>query len=172
MLESHKKLLVALCIWMLILSEVAFAKTYQRKSISYINTLWLATPEARKISSAQAEELLSNIKKEMAMERFDYNPLPDDLVQKFVQEAKKAEALTLEQIVELLEETVVPAIIKVLNENMEVRAKELISEEERNSFIALKAKELGLTAEHFEKVLNSAYMYMPVLTNYSRSVSK
>jgi hypothetical protein len=153
---------------MFLLSEKAFAdKIYQRKSVSYINALWLATPEAQKISPERATQLLESIKRGIEMERFDYNPLPDSLVQKFAQEAKKENILTPERAEELLKEIVVPTVIKVLNEQMEVRAKELISEEERNSFIVIKAKEIGLTAEHFEKILNSAYMYLPILIDYS-----
>lgn len=165
--------LITLCLEMFVLPGMASAEeAYQRKSISYINNLWLATPNARKISREQSAQLLRIIKEKIEMARFDYNPFPDNLVQKFARAAEKEKTLTPERAADILKATVVPTIIEVLNENMEVRAKELVGEAERNSFIALKAKELGLTAEHFEKILNSAYMYIPILTDYSREVSK
>lgn len=168
------ELTVLLYLSIFALSGMAYGEEiYQRKSISYIDTLWLATPEARKITSNRSKEVLDSIKRGVEMERFDYNPLPDEIVQKFAQEAKREGELTPEKAAKLLETTVIPTIVQILNENMEVRAKELISEAERNSFIVLRAKELGLASEHFEKILNSAYIYMPILTGYShKSVIK
>lgn len=145
---------------------------YQRKSISYVNTLWLATPNAQKISTHQAAKLLDIIRKQVEFSRFDSNPLPENLFKSFSQKAKKRGNLTIPQAADLMNEIVIPIVLDVLNEQMTIRAKGLLGEVERNTFITTKAKDLGLTVEHFNMVLNSSYIYLPILTDFNRSVTQ
>ena len=168
-------LVILWIVGMFVSSGIAADKgTYQRKSISYVDMLWLATPDARKIESnpAQMVQLLSTIKREIKIERFDYNDLPEDLFRKFRQEAAKEETLTLERAGEILNATMGSTITEVLNTEMIARAEKAKSAEEFEAFIESKAHDQGLTAEHFKQILNSAHIFLPVLTDYSRSSSK
>ncbi|MFN3820821.1 MAG: hypothetical protein ACK4OO_00685 [bacterium] len=141
--------------------------SYERKSVSHFNVVWLATPSAREIDKDDVSKLLKEIRQFLAMERFDDNPLPPDLIDQFVQEANKRSNLTLDQIASLMNIYIVPSIQKILEETAPVRARELVPEEQRQGFLATKAKEWGLTIEQLEKVMNSAYLYLPVLTKFS-----
>ena len=145
---------------------------YERKSISYINALWLATSEARAVESDQIDFMLRTIKSFIEMERFDYNPLPDALIGDFVDAANAADKLTIDEIAALMQEKLAPKITEILDEAMNVRGEDLVSEEKKQTFMATKAKELGITLEEIEKVMNSAYIYLPVLTGYEREQSK
>jgi opacity protein-like surface antigen len=73
----------------------------------------------------------------------------------------------LDEIVELLKEKFVPKIIEILDIEKEIRAQGLLTEAQRNSFIATKAKSLGITAEQAMKIMNSAFIYVPVISKYN-----
>ncbi len=163
-----KKVLITLCI-VLLLFSIIYAqeiKKYERKSISYINKLWLATENAKKVKPEVVSYILERIKREIELARFDYNPLPDEVIDEFAIKANRAGDLDIAKIGKLLDETVSPYIYKILNALKEMRAKALVTEEQKNSFITQKAKEIGITAEQLEKIMNSAYMYVPILTYY------
>jgi len=147
---------------------------YERKTVSYVNFIWKATPSAREMTDEQAEMLLETLKKHIIdeMPRFDYEPLPEELTEKFVQRAGAQDSLSVEGAGKLLSETVAPAIVRILDLKKEMKARGLVSEEERRSFVVQKAKELGITAEHLEKVMNSAYLFLPVVTHYERKVKE
>ena len=155
------------------------ADAYERKSVSSIDMVWLASPSARSLKPKQADLLLSAIRRQIMGEeglgaRFDYNSLKKEsaLVGRFIRKASEEDDLTMERAAELLTETLAEPIVRILDAQKEIRAKARVSEAERRKFITIKAKELGITAEDFEKVMNSAYLYLPVLTRYSREVTK
>lgn len=145
---------------------------YERKSISYINALWLATSEARSVKPEQVGFMLGEIKARIEMPRFDYNPLPEALLADFIKAANDRETLTMDDLARLMEEKVTPTITGILQGAMRERGGVLVSEEKRQTFLATKAKELGITLDEIEKVMNSAYIYLPVLTGYQREEGK
>ncbi len=144
------------------------AEEYERSSISYVNALWLATPEAKKIKRDQVDFLIDAIRAEIQMERFDYNRLPDNLIQDFVDEANRRKKVTMDELAGLMQTRLTPKILTILQGAMPERAGALVGEAQKQTFMATKAKELGITIEEIEKVMNSAYIYMPVLTGYER----
>ncbi len=141
---------------------------YERKSISYVNALWTATPEARKVDRQQVGIILEEVKDKIEMERFDYNPLPEILMSDFVKAANDKDQLTVEELAVLMERYFVPRLTKILEAAQEERAANLLTEADRQSFLATKAKESGVTVAEIEKVMNAAYIYLPVLTGYKR----
>ena len=159
-----------LCCGIFVFAQTASAaELYKRKSISRINRIWLATPSAQQIPSDKANRLFAEVRKWVEMPRFDYNKLPENLLREFEQRTRTEKDLTVKSIATLLTETVAPKIIEILEVNLELRAEEYETEEDRQKFISTKAKELGITSEDLEKVMNSAFLYLPVLTDYSRT---
>ena len=106
------------------------------------------------------------------MERFDYNPLPDALIKDFVKAANAKDKLTVEELAALMKEKMVPTMKGILEGAMPERGGELVSEEMKQRFMATKAKELGITLEEIDKIMKSAYIYVPVLTDYERKQGK
>jgi hypothetical protein len=157
------------------------AGAYARKSVTYINALWLMDESARALSPDKVALILDKVKQAVSMPRFDYNPVPDSFLGDFVAQANAVhypyvnEAINtaggadpmLDSIAAVMERTVVPRVLAVVDLNKELRAAGLTSEQQRNSFIADKAKTLGITMEDVEKVMNSAYIYIPLIRGYT-----
>ena len=140
---------------------------YERKSISYVDVLLVSNPEI-KIEGKQASYLTKKLREYIEMPRFDYNPIPEELVADFKSElGSRGSSISLDEIVELLKEKFVPKIIEILDIEKEIRAQGLLTEAQRNSFIATKAKSLGITAEQAMKIMNSAFIYVPVISKYN-----
>jgi hypothetical protein len=140
---------------------------YERKSISYVDVLLVSNPEI-KIEGKQASYLIKKLREYIEMPRFDYNPIPEELVADFKSELEsRGSSISLDEIVELLKEKFVPKIIEILDIEKEIRAQGLLTEAQRNSFIATKAKSLGITAEQAMKIMNSAFIYVPVISKYN-----
>lgn len=94
----------------------------------------------------------------------------DDLIS----QQRLLEGTLFRQASELMTETIAPKLSSILGdpELQKMRAKQYVSEAERNSFIVLKAKELGITSEDIERVMDSAYVCLVVLTDYDYFYSR
>lgn len=138
---------------------------YTRKSISH-PTIILTTGNIR---LTQNEEALFTdaINTGIQIARFDYNPLPEDIQVSFKAALSRKSCITEEELEKHIAESLVPEIIKILDLHKELRAQNLLTEAQRNSFIALKAKETGVTAQQLEQIMNSSYLYIPFINKYS-----
>lgn len=134
---------------------------YERKSVSYINAV-LPIGSSVELSREQEKYLLKTIKKEVEMARFDYNPLPDKLLQSFRHEVRGVNSI--DGVADVMNDVLVPEIMRIVDLEKEMRAQGLVSETARHSFVVDKAKETGITAEDLETVMNSAYIYVPVIS--------
>lgn len=139
--------------------------TYLRKSISYYEGF--IVQRNLDIPKNFLDTLFSNLKKKIFLERFDYNPIPQYLQEKVKSQVERFDTLHLERISDILEKEFVPEIVKILEAAKEVRAKEFVSSEERVNFLTTKAKEIGVTADDIEKVLNAGYIFVPFINDYS-----
>lgn len=154
------------------------AGKYDRSSISYIDALWLLDGSTRNMSGAQVGQILDATKKEIMMKRFDYNPLPSYIKARFVAEANRSlsnfagdDDAALKAVTKVMNKTVVPEVVKILDATKELRAQKMLTEEQKNSFITDKAKELGITAAELKKVMNSAYIFIPLAKNYVQTTN-
>lgn len=162
-------IILALCIS---LPASAVPGKYERKSISYLNALWITGKSAHDIKQAQLRVLLNDVKTWIEIDRFDYNPLPDTLIRDFADRANTQDDLTTDDLASLMQTTLVPKIVEILNAESELRARGMLSEESRQSFLATKAKESGVTLEELTRVMNSAYIYLPYLSSYKPATKK
>lgn len=139
---------------------------YERKSISYANVVLASNPNIS-IDEKRASYIIKKFREYIEMPRFDYNPIPNELLSEFEYEIKsRGTSVTLDEVVEILKQKFVPKIIEILDIEKEMRAQNLVTEAQRNSFIATKAKTLGITAEQLMKVMNSAFIYIPVISEF------
>lgn len=179
-------LLFAILFGMLAIEIFAWAQPkpaiekYERKSVSYIDQILFTSPELR-MSEEREDQLIEAIRKQVEMPRFDYNQLPDSLLEEFVtrwhsffNQTEVEEEAVLQCAADILTETVAPYLLKILGdpEIQEFRARQMVEEVERERFIVKKAKEKGITAEDLEKVINSAYLYMIAVTDYQRMLTE
>src|SRR3989339_37281 len=147
------------------------AGKYERKSVTYINALWLMDKKAKELTAEQVTYTLDKVKAKIMMERFDYNPLPDAFIADFVAKANAMEALTIDNIAALMDSTIVPKILAIVDLQKELRAQHYTTEAQKNSFYATKAKEFGFTDVEIAKIMNAAFIFIPVAANYKSSCS-
>ncbi|MCU0609383.1 MAG: porin family protein [Chitinispirillaceae bacterium] len=143
------------------------AGKYERKSVSFINALWLMDKSVRDMPGEYVGYTLDKIKEKIMMPRFDYNPLPDAMISDFVAQANAKEELTIDNIAELMDQTIVPKILAIVDLNKEMRGEAYASEAQKNSFYATKAKEFGFTDVELAKIMNSAFIFIPIAKSYS-----
>jgi hypothetical protein len=181
--------LTALCVAPFVIQAQDVSKEagkYERKSVTYIDALWLMDESAHQLTNERVGEILDRVKKGVSMKRFDYNPIPQSFVSDFVTQANAckfpepaqsavaqpgiaglglpaAPDPMLDSITAIMERTVVPKILEVVDLSKEMRAGNLTSEQQRNSFMSDKAKTLGITMEDIDKVMNSAYVFIPLI---------
>jgi hypothetical protein len=164
------------------------AGKYERKSVTYINALWLMDESAHRLAPEQVGVILDKVKQGITMKRFDYNPVPESFITDFVNQANSvrfpmsdfAQAqrgwenqpdAMLDSITVVMERTVVPRILEIVDLAKEMRAGNLTSEQQRNSFMSDKAKTMGITMEDIDKVMNSAFIYIPLIRRYHEDIS-
>ncbi|TKJ42354.1 hypothetical protein CEE37_01345 [candidate division LCP-89 bacterium B3_LCP] len=144
---------------------------YQRKSISYVDAV-LKLGNASDLMPKQERTLLEVIRREIEMPRFDYNALPSEIVDAFKRDALRRGVQDIDALTEAMNEVLVPEILRIVDIAKEMRAQDLVSEAAQHSFVVEKAKETGITAEDLEAIMNSAYIYLPVLTQVKVHDSK
>jgi hypothetical protein len=143
-----------------------------------MNTVFLLDSSARQLSSDQTGNIPGIIQNELTMPRFDFNPIPEPLKEEFAAATSGTMTFShnrdeaLEEITDIITATVVPHIVKIVELKSDMRARGLLTEQEQNSFITDKAREMGITAEHIQQVMNSAYIYVPVVQNYAREIEE
>ncbi len=137
---------------------------YTRKSISHTTTI-LSTGNFS-LSATEERLFLSAINSGVQIPRFDYNPLPDYVQASFKKRLSQDKHISESDLETIIGETIVPEILKILDYNKEIRAQNLVTETQRNSFIALKAKESGVTGRQLEQIMNSSFIYIPFINNY------
>jgi hypothetical protein len=100
--------------------------------------------------------------------RFDFNQLPKNQIEAFVSEANSLSEVNTEKLSEVMSNTIVKDILRILNDpDVKLnRGKNLKSEADLQSFAATKAKSLGLTTDELKVLMNSAYIYLPFVTKF------
>jgi len=134
------------------------AGVYQRKSVAFLNTIINQSNEH--LPELWTNALVSALQDSVRFARFDYNHIPKRFVKKF-------EEMSYMPIEERMNATIVPAILRAVDAKKEIRAAALLSEQQKNSFITDKAKELGITETELNEVMNSAYIFAPVFLGFS-----
>jgi hypothetical protein len=164
---KNNMLLLSAILSLCIVIESASAQTrkYERKSITSLGSVLFKAGIGEKVSA----DLVSNrMKYYLEVPRFDYNQISADAVKDFVTEANKTD-LSAPSIAGVLDRTIIPQIKQVLEAVREMRAKGNMKEEDMARAAVDKMKGSGLTVEDIVKVMNSAYVYLPVVTSYNEA---
>ena len=139
---------------------------YVRKSVSSLESVWFkpGSVGGLQFDSKTFDKFIDFY---IEVERFDYNVLPDNLIQDFRREANSIEEVSADAISEVLQNTVTSKIVEILNDPdvMKERGTALKDEAAFQSFAATKAKSLGLTTDELKTLMNSAYIYLPFISS-------
>ena len=150
------------------------AGDYDRPSITYIPYLFDVDGTVSNLNSIYQNGIIHQIGKQLQLPRYDYNNLSDSLFKEFKKSVTATEISCLgnrdycfEEASQLINREMTPAIIKVIKNYQDKRAIDRMSEQQKNSFITDKAKELGYTEEEVRRAINSAYIFLPFASNFS-----
>ncbi|HTR81564.1 MAG TPA: hypothetical protein VMM58_08025 [Bacteroidota bacterium] len=164
----------ALCFFfgfVLVLSTTSFAQSggpYKKKVVSFVDKVLVPGDVA--LTTEQAEYILQAVARSINFARFNYAALPDNVTSSFAEEASTLSRITPQLIKPVLDSTLAPQLLHILDVNKELLSKQNLSDEERNTFLATKAKAAGLTATELEAILNSGFFYIPYVDTYERRV--
>lgn len=143
---------------------------YQRSSITFVPLLWRMDEQSRSMPRSLTPRLIQSMQSALVMPRFDVNAVPEVLENRFMDSANTALAvernMPTDLIAQVMDRTLVAEIRRVMDLELQSRASRLMTEAQRNSFIVDKAKEMGYTEIEVQKVLNSAYILLPLAGNY------
>ena len=145
-------------------------KPYKKKVVSYVDNVLL--PNGTSLTSEQTDYIRKTVSKTITFARFNYAPLPENVTVSFSAEAKNILQLTPENVKPVLDKTLAPQLLQILDVNKELFSKQNLTEAERNTFLATKAQAAGLSASQLEAILNSGFFYIPYVDFYQLSVQK
>jgi hypothetical protein len=145
-------------------------KSYKKKIVSFVDKV--VVPNTITLTSSQTDYAKKTVARNINFARFNYAPLPDNVTASFSSEVGNVSRPTPEVIRPILDKTLAPQLMQILDVNKELLSKQNLSEAERNTFLATKAQAAGLSATQLEAILNSGFFYIPYVDSYRRSVEK
>jgi hypothetical protein len=146
----------------------ADSQIYKKKIVSYVDKVLV--PSQFRLSTEETNYIKQAVAKSVSLERFNYAPLPENVVASFSTEASSLAKFTPEDVKPILDRTLAPQLLRILDVNKELLSKQGLSETDRNTFLATKAKAAGLSADQLEAILNSGYFYIPFVEDYVHTV--
>lgn len=136
-------------------------RKYERKSVTSLGTVLVKPGLSVDLGIVQ-----NRLKAYVELPRFDFNVVSENTIREFRQKANQTD-LSPESIGAALKQTVVPKILEVVKAVAALRAQGNLKEEDLARAAVDKMKGSGLTAEDIKKVYNSAFIYLPVITEYT-----
>ena len=157
-----------LAIFMVFVVFTADTQTYKKKVVSYVDRV-LVPPQCE-LTPNQINHIKREVAKSISFERFTYAPLPENVVASFSAAMVSLTAFGPQDVKPILDRTLAPQLLQILDVNKELLSRQSLSETDRNTFLATKAKAAGLSAEQLEAILNSGYFYIPFVERYVHTV--
>lgn len=133
---------------------------YARQSISHLGDV-LLRGNANALRSEQIG-LVNNMLRGFHLPRFDDNALPPQLARNFMSVAQQG-GLSNEGLASLIDVGLLPNIKAELDRQGLSRAADLRSEFQKNSSVNDKMKTVDVTGDQLLSVMNSAWIYIPVV---------
>jgi hypothetical protein len=160
---------ITLILTVFCIASISLDAQYKKKVVSYVNKVLV--PIGFELTSSQTNFIASVVSKSVAMERFNYSSLPENVVSEFSSEASQMSSFSASTVRPLIEKTLAPKFLELLDFNKELLSKQNLTESERNTFLATKAQSAGLSGAQLESILNSGFFYVPYIEYYKRSVT-
>jgi hypothetical protein len=145
-------------------------KPYKKKTVSFVDKV--VVPANVSLTPSQTDYIKKTVARNINFARFNYAPLPDTVTATFSHEVGNVSRPTPEIIRPIMDKTLAPQLMQILDVNKELMSKQNLSEAERNTFLATKAQAAGLSASQLEAILNSGFFYIPYADSYRRSVER
>lgn len=158
------------CLLIVTLTIPGQAQKYKKKTVSYVDKVLV--PPQFSLTTDQTEFMKKAVAKSIDFARFNYAPLPDTVIRAFGAEASTLTQFTPDSVKPVLDRTLAPQLLQILDLNKDLLGKQNLTEADRNTFLAMKAKAAGMSASQLESILNSGFFYLPFVERYERTVKK
>ena len=143
-------------------------KPYKKKVVSFVNKVLV--PSTVALTNGQIDYVKKSVARNINFERFNYASLPDTVTAPFSSQAGNVSRPTPESIKPIMDKTLAPQLMQILDLRKELLSKQNLSEAERNTFLATKAQAAGLSASQLEAILNSGFFYIPYVDSHHRTI--
>jgi len=149
----------------------AYQGQYLRKSISSVQSVWIKKNAVQNVDIDRGflDKMLEFY---IEVDRFDYNSLPQSVIEAFLDQAASLDEYSPASIAKVLENTVVKEITNILNDPEIMKKRGLANKDESafQTFAATKGQSFGLNAEELRTLMNSAYIYLPFIDTFKGSI--
>ena len=143
---------------------------YFKKSISHLDTIIVLQNNAQDFNTQQG---LVWLKKNLTMTRFDTNPLPENIRLNISKDTETIKTLNPEVIAQLLKRHVSSYIKTQLSDaTIQKERIEANTIKKNVTFAETKGKSAGLTINELSKLMRSAFIYVPYVSNATSSMTK
>jgi len=163
---NYIKICLIKVIILIVISQNLLGSVYDKKGITVIPYI-LIEGKRIKIKEKEKSLIITEVKNALEMKRFFVNKLPDKIFSVFSEKLSAINNPSIEVIKSHIKTYLVPEIFKILDAEKEIRAREFESETEKHSFIVLKAKEIGISADEIIKVYNLSYIALPYIRRFT-----
>ena len=167
---EYCKMKYLLLIILLVMNVSLFSQItdFERKSISSVESVWIrpgAISGFRDIPMHFLDEMLTFY---IEMPRFDYNQLPNALLEDFRRQANALPSITPQNLATVLNNTVGQKIKEILEDDdiRRSRADDFRADHWKATFAGSRGRSLGLTVDEVERLMNSAYVYLPFISSF------
>lgn len=159
-----KNLMLIFMLFALMMPLMAQQGEYARKSVSSLGYVWLA-PEVS-IAAFDTRFFSTLLSEYIEVNRFDYNELSLSSLAEFKRRAGSLRTANVNAFGEIMRETVGRELLWILSdpEIQKARRENLEDESSRIRLARIKGREFGLTAEQLQILMNSAYLYLPYVS--------
>lgn len=140
---------------------------YLRKSISHLEVLFRLDRTSQVLSETEKTSVIRSIQSNLNLGRFDFNPVPESIVQSLVEEGRSFSATEVQDLSPLLDKILAPSVRETVIDSSMGRSEDIQSQFQKETFIATKAKSLDITGKQYDKILNSSYLYIPTVSDVS-----
>jgi hypothetical protein len=137
---------------------------YKKKVVSYVPTVLVQAGCG--LETSHKEYISHAVANDTSLARFNCAAIPNAVIRNFNAAVSHLPNVSVENVRSIIEQTLAPELLKILDINKELLSKQNLSESERNTFLATKAQAAGLSADQLQAVLNSGYFYVPYVEYY------
>lgn len=163
-----KKSIFCILILCIMLSLFSTEGKYERKSVSSVESIWIGPNAFKGVNTFPYEFYEKMIDFYIELPRFDFNEIPEPLLEDFRDQANALNVITPDALSEVLNQTIGQKIKEILEDPkiQTGRISNFKDEAWDATFAGSKGKSMGLTVEEIERLMNSAFIYLPYISKY------
>lgn len=148
--------------------HLGYAYPRSPKTVTYVDQL-IATSLNLNLNDNHKNQILAAIHAAVDSHRYRCLPMPWEAQAGFWDRYQSNRAFLPQELDSMIAATLLPRLIEILEAFPEPQVKQMVTESQKNAFIVLKAKELGVTATQLRQILETGFIYIPFISQYQNN---